>query len=259
MLSSPSPLYFQTELSVPPVAMFRIEKSCVRSLFNKMFEADGYPYDALNLQGNTPSMSSKREDEEVSSCRFTDYSICIEEKNPRFSADDFVGIVRKVLSGFGPFRPVYMQRVRIQCLCQSLHSVSAVHLLANKVANVMDRISPFERPPAYFGVRFRFPPLIAVDHEDAETDNPMIGQAEVQEEEHKGFITLRFETYDKDLKQVWMEVAAMYPFPEPVSLPEHLDAITRNVTDTYHFLAEKGKKFLDQFDVQGIDDGGNQS
>jgi hypothetical protein len=247
MLADTRALFFQTELQLPPMKELKISKDQVRGLYNKMFEVGGYPYENLHLQGEMPALSTDRGDGK-SLCEFGSHLIRIEEREPVGGVDEFVCVVRTVLGGLGKVSPIYVQRCRVQCVAQPHGSESSIGLLAGKVANVMHKIDPFERPPSYFGVRFRFVPGV---EEPEEGVSEAAGGTEPAREavEHKGFVNLRFETYSKDVKSVWMEVAAVYPFSELIAVPEHLDAITDNILETYRFLAEKSKKFLDQFDV----------
>nr|MBA2514608.1 hypothetical protein [Solirubrobacterales bacterium] len=68
---------------------------------------------------------------------------------------------------------------------------------------------------------------------------------------HRGYMTLRYETYSKDIKKVWMEVDANYI--EDVIEISNVALIKKNILDTCQFATENAKKFLDQFDVK--DDG----
>jgi hypothetical protein len=255
MLGDPRALFYETELLLPPIAELKISKETVRNLYNKMFEVGGYQYENLELQGNTPTLSTRRGEDGLSKCQFESHSVTIEEKNPDFgSIDEFVNIVSTVLKGVELSAPVFMQRCKIQCVFQAHGSENAIELLAGKVANVWDKIGPFERPPALFGVKFRFPP--GSDDEEQEKEEETSESEEVTAKvatnrepiEYRGFVTLRIETYGKDAKQVWMEVSASYPASEPLSIPGDLEVIGNNIKDTYCFLTEKARKFLDQFD-----------
>jgi len=274
MLSEPRVIFFQTELKVPPIEQFEIPKSkdLARQIYNKMFEPGGYRYENLDLQAPQPTLSTRRESGQ-SICRVGTHSILIAESEPEFEVDEFVGVVKTILRAIGnDFPPFFIpQLCKIQCLSQPNNCENAVDLLGGKVANVLGSIDPFERPPSYFGVRFRFS---AVDlHEvqgDADADlNEEGGESEpvadvpqetkppdqAQATEHESYVTLRFETYDKDVTQVWMEAAAVYPLLIPVG---DLDKVEYNIRETYRFLTMKAKKFLDQYD-QPHDEESNDS
>ncbi|MCH8047342.1 MAG: hypothetical protein IID44_26885 [Planctomycetes bacterium] len=108
-----------------------------------------------------------------------------------------------------------------------------------------------------FGVRFRFPPVNVVDTQDDDDAEGEPGEEAIREainqgrvEEKTGFVTLRLESYAKDRKQVWMEVAGAYPqFDEPLALAD-ADKIIANIHNAYDFLTQNSKRFLDQFDTE---------
>jgi hypothetical protein len=128
-------------------------------------------------------------------------------------------------------------------------------------------IGPFNRPPAFFGVRFRFRPWSPDDddeqennEEDAKEDGggnqaeavPAIvpepgGESSLQEENTGNFVTVRFELYEADPSQMWIEVATNYFVREPIMLDD-LALVEKNIMHTFQFATENCKKFLDQFD-----------
>jgi hypothetical protein len=208
MLGELRTVFFSLELQSPPIPEMRISNSKIRELYNKLHEPGGYAYENLQLQGDIPALSTKRDDGK-SQCQIGSDKIRIEEENPAFGIDEFVNVVETVLKALGDDAPPsFMQRCTIRCLAQPNNVPDSRKLLAGEVANVMDAIGPFGRP-------------------------------------HKGFLTVRFETYSKDPKQVWIEVAASYPGVFHVG---DLEEITANVRETYNFLVENCKGFLDQFD-----------
>jgi hypothetical protein len=242
-------LSFGTDLHLPPTPEFKIKPAQVHSLFNKMHEPGGYPYESLEKQIDRYLLTTKREGGK-SVCQLGPDMIRIEEEKPEMPLNDFDNVVQtviKALPGVGPF---FLQRCRAECLVQVQSEADSRVLLAGKIANVLDRINPFERPPSYFGVRFRFEPQFADDNdkdEDDENDNPIMKPSTDQGELiHTGFMQARFETYSKDKTQVWIEVTATYP---EVFIPEtDLEKIVQNIKQTYDFLSVKCKAFIDQFD-----------
>jgi hypothetical protein len=246
MLGELRTVFFSLELQSPPIPEMRISNSKIREL-----------YENLQLQGDIPALSTKRDDGK-SQCQIGSDKIRIEEENPAFGIDEFVNVVETVLKALGDDAPPsFMQRCTIRCLAQPNNVPDSRKLLAGEVANVMDAIGPFGRPPSFFGVRFRFSPHFEVENSLPEQEGNDPAAFPVQESEaekeaegtvkevHKGFLTVRFETYSKDPKQVWIEVAASYPGVFHVG---DLEEITANVRETYNFLVENCKGFLDQFD-----------
>ena len=71
------------------------------------------------------------------------------------------------------------------------------------------------------------------------------------------FMTLRFETYEKNPELVLMEVAAEFrSFTERnVFTRDDIDTLGENIRDTYRFLERRCPKFLAQFD-RPLDDAG---
>lgn len=271
MLSEPRAIFFQTELEWPPFEPFSVDRNVIRRLYNKMFEANGYEYPNLDLQSETPTLS-KSDTSGKSACRFTKNSLVIEERTHNITQDVFVQVVETVLGGLREehIQPFYIQRCRIHCLTQPHNCENSIRLLASRVANVFGSIQPFERPPSFFGVRFRFEPMVisALPESDSGQGDTTEGQ-EIAEEagileesesriECEGYVSLRFETYEKDISQVWMEVAAAYPQDTPLTVA-NTQPITENIRKTYTFLTEKSKRFLDQFDTADENNGGNSN
>jgi hypothetical protein len=268
MLSDPKSILFSTELKWPPFEEFGVSKDVVRTLYNKMFDPGGYTYDNLELQNDKPLLHRSTSNGR-SMCQFGADSITIEENTVDCDIVSFVDIVKTVLGGLDQddVPPFYLQRVRIQCLSRPTHCSNAVELLAGRASKVFDVIEPFERPPALFGMRFRFPPVhlvrspedeVVVEEGDAQNDDEAddieLAMSEGRVEEKAGFVVLRFESYAKDPQSVWMEAASTYPLPEPLALDD-LEKITENIQTSYEFLTVNSKQFLDQFDVkQGDDD-----
>jgi hypothetical protein len=115
MLSEPQSIFFQTELKWPPIEEWRVSKSVVRGLYNKMFEPGGYKYDNLNLQSEKPTLSRGSESGQ-SICQFGPDSITLEESHD-CHIEAFVQVVETVLGGLKEedIPPFFLQRVKIQC------------------------------------------------------------------------------------------------------------------------------------------------
>ncbi len=223
-----------------------------------MHEPGGYKYDNLKLQSDKPTLYSDGRGGQ-SLCQFGPDQITIEESHAECSIKEFTEVVQTVLGGLveDEIPPIFFQRVKIQCLSQVTHCHNSVELLAGKVSRAFGAIEPFERPPSMFGVRFRFPPVNVVDTQDDDDAEGEPGEEAIREainqgrvEEKTGFVTLRLESYAKDRKRVWMEVAGAYPqFDEPLALAD-ADKIIANIHNAYDFLTQNSKRFLDQFDTE---------
>jgi hypothetical protein len=256
-MREPKSTFFQTQLEWPPIDDFAIPTSVVLGLFNKMFEPGEYRYDNLSLGSDKPTLY-REVTKGQSLCQFSKESITIEESHDDATIGTFKEVVEIVLGALeeDEIPPFFMQRVRIQCLCDVSGCNGAVDLLAGKVANVFSAIEPFRRPPRFFGIRFRFPPVSiitapeSVVDSDGSDDDTIIERAikEGRLEEKAGFVTLRMETHAKDINQVWMELAGTYPhLDEPMALAD-MRKITRNIQSAYEFLTNNAIEFLNQFD-----------
>ncbi|MHC4399593.1 MAG: hypothetical protein ACYTG0_07930 [Planctomycetota bacterium] len=252
MLSEPRAIFFQTQLEWPPVELydFRIGKDIVREFYNRLFdhEYEEHHYENLDLQAPRPTLSTRTETRQ-SICQFGDRSITIEERRPDFEVDGFTNVVEVALQGLKAVTdeiddydvpPFFLQRCRIHCLSQPLGTGSSLDLLASRVANVKEPIAPFQRPPSFFGVRFRFGPVILETDEDENTHI-------------ENFASVRFETYEEDPSQVWMEVATTYPLVHVPPMLGDAERIVANIRESYEFLAMRCKEFLDQFDTREED------
>ena len=279
MLSETRTIFFQTELVLPPLKEFRIGRPKIRALYNKMHEPGGHPYENIETNGENTTLSTKR-DNGTSVCHFGSSSLRIQEDHPDCDVDGFIDIAKTVLRGLGEDFPpfVLLQRCRIQCTVKPQH-MNSILLLAGKVANVHDRFISLGRRPTYFGVRFRFLPMHMLmediglggddefdgDNEDGGDDDEVEGESsqashgdqreteDVQSASNlsdDAFMTLRFETYSKDITQVWIEAAAEFrAFTEKgVFTSRDIERMGENIKDTYRFITERCVKFLEQFD-----------
>jgi len=252
MLSEPRAIFFQTKLRWPPLEDFKVDKAVIRRLYNQMFDAGGYQYENLALQG-PPTLSSKREVGH-SMCRFERDALVLEEDHIYYEIDHFVEVVETLLRALDPkdIPLFFLQECTIRCLSQPANTGNALKLLADRVAKVYHTIAPFERPPSFFGVRFQFQPARIVSGDQAE-DAPAgeeheLANATQRPIEVSGFVITRFETYVQDVRQVWMEAQASYPQQKPLSVSD-VDKITGHIRQTYEFLTDKSKRFLDQYDT----------
>jgi hypothetical protein len=248
MLAEPASIYFMTQLRFLPIedAELRFGKTFVHSLFNELSKPGGHFYENLALQSNPPRMTTTRatsKGESASTCQVAADAILIEETESEINIDGFVEIVETVLKAAHKVKqetpPIFGQRCVFRCLVKPA-SENSITLLAGKVSHVLRKIQPFERPPQFFGIRFRFPPF-KVEHHIGEDD------AIAAVDEKLDFVTVRFETWSKDVHQVWIEVGAMYFFPDSITLSD-LDRVTRNIKEAHEFLTEKCINFLNQFD-----------
>lgn len=230
MLSGIRSIFYQTTLKWPPFEEYGIGKAVIRGLYNKMLEPGGYHYENLDLQADSPTLSSRRRNGH-SVCKFCPDSLVIEEKSPEIAVtiEGFIEAVQTVLGGLGQedMPPFFLQHCKLQCLAQPANVEDSLELLARRVANVYEPIAPFQRPPTHFGVRFRFPPVILKrieETEDAppskggdqamETGNMQIPEVQVggaTEKRIESYVTARFETFAEDIQQVWMEVMQHIP------------------------------------------------
>jgi hypothetical protein len=262
MLSEVRPIFLETELSFPPFDPFQITNKEIRKLYQDHFEPGKHGYQNLNLQGKARVLSTLHEDspsKAESRCEITDQSILIQEKSPSMPVDEFAGVVKTVLVTLGEARPpIFFQKCKIQCLSEPQNVETALHLLGGRVAKVIDKVDPFERYPSYFGVRFRFLPLKIVQSDAVEGEESEDGlEPESAEwDNEQGFVTVRFETYDKNAKQIWMEIESRFPCDPPIGTEDGLQKIEGNILTTFDFLSEKCRKFLDQFDISDTDEGG---
>jgi hypothetical protein len=273
MLGGMRSILLQTTLKWPPFQGYSVKKEAVRRLYNKMFTPQGFRYENLELQSETPTLST-RHGSGHSICRFGQDFLTIEEKASENTAiEPFVEIVRTVLSGLerDDVPLFFLQQCKQQSLAQPANARTPLELLAKRMSRVYEAVEPFERPPSHFGLRFQFEPVMIVADEDRSPAN--IADAHLHEEVAgnelttndstpdgagiracDGFITVRFETYEKDLSQVWMEATASYLQTEQPLRHTELDRITSNILSTYTFLTDKCKRFLDQFDVNQVEE-----
>ncbi len=250
MLAETASIYFMTELRFLPIEDLRFGKNFVRELYMELAKPGGHSYENLRIQTDPPTMSTKRmtqHGEGMSACQIGADTILIEETEPELNVDGFIENVHTVFKTVARIKekaeeqtpPVFMQRCVIRCLAKPGKSKNSISLLAGKVSNVLKAIEPFERPPQFFGVRFRFPPFSIVAKKEDGSESEVEGR--------QNFASIRFETWSKDVQLIWMEIEAVYVFQEPIAVSQ-TDKIGHNIHDAYQFLTEKCANFLNQFD-----------
>ncbi|RCS49175.1 hypothetical protein DTL42_11575 [Bremerella cremea] len=266
MLGEPRAILFHTELEFLPIDELSFGKAFGRKLYAQMAQLPvETAYDNIEMTSSTITLSTDRSSSSRSSIELRKHSLTIEELKPDFEVETFQDIVSQILQAVRDVDhrcpPVVMQRCKIHCLAQPHNVRNSLDLLAGRVASVMDKIDPFERPPSFFGVRFRFmpPEMFAHDHvddgqgdasEETTTDYQITEVDDSTPRHHGSFVTMRFETYAQDIRQVWMEIASTYPVLPPIDLDsQNFDPILSNIDETYKFVTEKGRAFLGQFDV----------
>jgi hypothetical protein len=256
-LSDPTSILFRTQLQFFPIEELAFEKRFVRQLYGKLAEPGGYPYDDISFEGSTSTLSTKRKTHRGtgrSVCKVTDHAISVEELEPEGPLGSFVEVVQTVLKVVAEVKtdcpPIIIQRCWIQSFARPLQSKNSISLLAGKVSDVLTKIVPFDRPPAFFGLRFRFPPYKIVDDGETEHESEDAANEDDIQRELRNFVALRFETWGQDVSQVWIEVAAQYLFENPNDVTE-TQKISDNIKDAYDFLTTKAIPFLNQFDQPG--------
>lgn len=246
MLSEPRPIYFETELKFLAFDETQFGKSHVRKLYAALCSGHETVYENLDMQAVLPTLSTNRAGGGVSSCAVGPDTITIKEDNPGYGITEFGMVIEHVLRGIDEIldddkSPLLIgQKTRVRALSQPHGHEDSVDLLAGKLAQVMDRIGPFGRPPAWFGLRFRFPPM---QWESKDQDG------DVTQHDEQNLVTLRLETYAQDISQVWMEVTSFEFFREALDVSDH-SRVVANVQETYDFL-DRGRRFLNQYDDLG--------
>ena len=235
MLTEPRSILFQTELLGPEIPELRIDKDVAVKLYAKLRDpvGAGKRYENLDLQ-RKPNRLCTRRDHGESICDIGQHVVRLTEDQPETDIDGFLEIIREVGGNLAEFNlpPFIIQRCSIQCLVRPTEAPDALSLLAGNAANVIDAIGPFGRPASAFGMRFRFVPYSTSEDE---------GDA------HDSFVAVRFESYHKDHKQIWMEVRASHLSDSPIEIGQ-TEVICDKVKETYDFLTEQCIVFLEQFD-----------
>jgi hypothetical protein len=253
MLSGPRTIHYSTELRLPSLPDTAISADRVAEVYNELRKlGNASRYINLHLEPGPPMIWTQRSNGR-SACVFGPDFIRIEEDNPPdIDLDGFIEVVETVLKLF-PQDVFITQRSLFRCTAQPHNAPDSLELLANRLAQVYEAIQPFERPPSFFGVRFRFGPQIIEDEEEENAEKPK--QDPVI---HRGYRTLRFETYSRDIKSVWMELAAQDLLERIAEGAESIKEIVANLRESHGFLTKKAKNFLDQFDTPNSEEGKNK-
>lgn len=159
------------------------------------------------------------------------------------------------------------QTTTVRGLVQPHGCQDAIELLTTKVSHVRDKIHPFKRPPAFFGMRFTFPPyeLDADDEDEGESDpeaiieTPEMGVAQPESESEDDdnslpdeLLHVTYQTWPQDVTQVLVEVTARRPLLGRQLHDDDgsvLNDVLNSVSRAHSFLTKNAVEFLEAFDT----------
>jgi len=243
MPSDPITIYFENELEFVPFEGLHFDGDFTAELYHELRQPGaGTRYKNLTLDPSLLlSTSETTSGGNISRrCELDGHRISVIEKRTTSTVEQFADSVGDVLKAMHKVRvdnpPIYSQRCRIQALWKPSNCESPLILLAHHASRVLDKIDSFNRPPSFFGMRFRFAPAAEEDLE-----------AFPDGKERNDFSTVRYEVYADDPDYIWIEVDSQR-FVSSMKITQ-IDEISSIIRETHDFVTDNGVKFLEQFDL----------
>ncbi len=239
-------IFFENELEFAPFDGLHFDGNFAADVFHELRQPGaGLAYEAfspkprslLSTSETSPSGKISRQ------CEFGEFSISMSESRTKSTVEQFSESVADVLKAVGKVRgenpPVFGQRITARSIWKPTKCPNPLVLLAGNASRVIDMIDPFNRPPSFFGMRFRFTPA---DEEDLKAFERSGGAAK------HDFLTVRYEIYSDDTEYIWIEVESQRYFSEFTDITK-TEEIAKNISETHEFMTNNGIEFLEQFDV----------
>ena len=224
MAYAPRTIAFVTELIHPPM---RPDPAVIQRVHNELFQEPDPDYKSFAVTPGGAVLSNPvTRPGAVSSASFLADRFQFREELGSMTVDEFAALVRRIservvhLAGIQVFTA---QQVTIHTLINPRHYGDAREFLKQGMFGFGQETGDFGREPQLFGLRLVFPPS----------------------EEEPNAHGLRIESFNDDVRSVFVENQASYP---PTLVARGLDSLEGNVLGAYAFLVERALTFVGRFD-----------
>lgn len=256
MSSEAITIYFENELEFVPLEGLHFDGDFAADLYQELRKpGSGLAYKnllqepsiLLSTSETMPNGKMSRQ------CEISDHSILMSESRTKSTVEEFSESVTDVLKAVAEVRdvnpPIFSQRSTVRALWKPTHCRHPLVLLACHASRVIDKVDPFNRPPSFYGMRFRFAPA---DEDDLKPfDNGRGGSAK------HDYLTVRYEIYSDDTSYIWIEVESRQYFTEFMDISKTAE-IGKNISETHEFMTNNGVAFLEQFDLPPDEEDGEE-
>ena len=224
MAYAPRTIAFVTELLHPPM---NPDQAVVQRVHNELFQSGDPTYKsfAVTPQGAVLSNPVARPGA-VSSAAFTADRFQFREELGSMTVEEFARQVREIterVSQLAGIQVFTAQQVTLHTLVNPRHFADAREFLKEGMFGFSRETEDFGRDPQLFGLRLVFPPS----------------------EEEPNAHALRIESFNDDVRSVFVENQASYP---PILVTRGLDVVAENIQGAYDFLVERALSFVGHFD-----------
>ena len=205
------------------------DPKAIQKLHNALFESGSQLYTSFAVTPVAPILSNPGvRPEIVSQVAFLADRMQFREELGALTSDAFAGRVREIASRAAELCSIQTflgQQVTVRSLVNPRHTSDSREFLRRSMFRFDNELEVFQRVPGVYGLRLAFPP----------GDGESTGHA------------LRIESFVQDPRSLFIEVQSGYGGQ---MVPEGLEELEANVTETYRFVTERVHAIGEHIDRQ---------
>jgi hypothetical protein len=221
---APRTIAFVTELIHPPM---RPDPAVIQRVHNELFQEVDPDYKSFAVTPNGAVLSNPvTRPGAVSSASFMADRFHFREELGSMTVDEFAALVRRISERVADLCRIQVftaQQVTVHTLVNPRHFADTREFLKQGMFGFGEKTEDFGRDPQLYGLRLVFPP----------------------NQEEPNAHALRIESYNDDVRSLFVENQASYP---PILVARGLDVLEENVHGAYAFLVERALSFVGRFD-----------
>jgi len=222
----PRTIAFLAELFHPPLP---VDPRPIQKLHNALFEAGQPAYASFAVTPAGPVLSNPpARPGAASQVAFLVDRVQFREELGITTSESFAERLVTIMNEAAPLRGievVHGHQVTLRSLINPRHYRDSRTFLKEAVFGIDKEIESFERSPHLYGLRLVFPP----------------------EGEETNAFALRIESYNADLRSLYVEVQGTFG---PIVVARGMDPLEASVKATYRFLLDRVLPFVAQFDAR---------
>ena len=208
------------------------DPSAVQKVHNNMFEGGNPDYSSFAVvPGGAVLSNPGTRPGEVSQVSFLPDRFQFREELGHQTYDAFATRIKRIAASVAELRGISRftaQSVIVRTLVNPRSFKDSRNYLKNGMFGFGEKMNVFEQAPQLLGLRMVFPPT---------TESP-------------NAFSLRIESFNNDVRSLYIESQATFGAVEVSDVSNGLDALEGNVHETYRFVMERGLPFVNEFDVR---------
>lgn len=229
---TPRTIAFLCELFHPPL---ELDPAPIQKVHDRMFRSGEPAYSsfAVTPAGAVLSNPATRPGA-ASQVSFLADRIQFREELSSLTYDEFAARVRSITEEITELYRIQVftaQQVTIRTLVNPRSYRDSRAYLKQGMFGFGSEVETFQREPQMYGIRLVFPPQ---------------AEGEVEGEERPSAYSLRIESFNNDLRSLYIENQGSF---SPLMVARGLDAVEANIIATYRFVTDQALRFIRCFDA----------